>query len=58
MGEYWVYEDMTVHAATAHRADCRYCNHGAGMGAAESSGIAGGSDPTTQCVRPSGPHPS
>lgn len=32
MTEYWVYEDMTVHTATVHRADCRYCNNGAGMG--------------------------
>lgn len=31
MSEYWIYEDMTVHTATVHRADCRYCNHGAGM---------------------------
>jgi F-type H+-transporting ATPase subunit beta len=32
MSDYWIYEDMTVHTATVHRADCRYCNHGAGMG--------------------------
>ena len=32
MSEYWIYEDMTVHTATVHRADCPYCNHGAGMG--------------------------
>ena len=29
---YWIYEDMTVHTATVHRGDCRYCNHGSGMG--------------------------
>lgn len=32
MSEYWIYEDMTVHLAMVHRGDCRYCNHGAGMG--------------------------
>jgi F-type H+/Na+-transporting ATPase subunit beta len=32
MGAYWVYEDMVVHPATVHQADCRYCNDGAGMG--------------------------
>jgi hypothetical protein len=32
MSRYWIYEDMTVHTATVHRADCRYCNHGAGIG--------------------------
>jgi F-type H+/Na+-transporting ATPase subunit beta len=30
--EYWVYEDMLNHTATMHHGDCRYCNHGAGMG--------------------------
>jgi len=30
--DYWIYEDMVTHTATMHRADCRYCNHGAGMG--------------------------
>lgn len=29
---YWIYEDMIVHTATVHRADCRHCNHGAGTG--------------------------
>jgi hypothetical protein len=32
MSTYWIYEDMTEHTATVHREDCRYCNHGAGMG--------------------------
>lgn len=32
MSGYWIYEDMTVHTAVLHRADCRYCNNGAGMG--------------------------
>ena len=32
MSAYWIYEDMTKYLAIAHRADCRYCNNGAGMG--------------------------
>ena len=32
MSGYWIYEDKTVHTATVHRADCQYCNHGAGKG--------------------------
>jgi len=31
MSEFWVYEDMVVHTATTHRADCRYCNSGQGQ---------------------------
>jgi F-type H+/Na+-transporting ATPase subunit beta len=29
--DFWVYEDMTVHTATVHHGDCRWCNHGAGQ---------------------------
>jgi F-type H+/Na+-transporting ATPase subunit beta len=32
MSDYWIYEDIPTHMATVHRGDCRYCNHGAGMG--------------------------
>jgi hypothetical protein len=32
MSAYWIYEDMTEYLAMAHRADCRYCNNGAGTG--------------------------
>jgi hypothetical protein len=32
MSDYWIYEDMTVHTATVHRGDCRYCNYCVGMG--------------------------
>ena len=42
MSGYWVYEDMTEHTAVLHRAECRYCNNGTGMGAAGSSGTVGG----------------
>jgi hypothetical protein len=31
MGEFWVYENWTVHVATLHRGDCRSCSHGAGQ---------------------------
>lgn len=30
--EYWIYEDRITRTATVHRADCRYCNNGTGMG--------------------------
>ena len=29
--DFYVYEDMTVHTATVHHGDCRWCNHGTGQ---------------------------
>ena len=29
--DFYVYEDITVHTATVHHGDCRWCNHGAGQ---------------------------